>query len=187
MQAAIRACSPAHLGVALPFFPPATPNTSVRCGGWHPSTRWQPQTCLLGIIHEPLFDNACIRTPATAESLSPLADAAVSRNLKWVCNLPVATSSCSSSALLPDRWWCSMATAADIDRSGMRPKSSGQRPPPSDHPIVWCAPSCLTAVSLIILLSPTLPLHSSLACGSPAAPSPFLSPSPSCPKRCERS
>ena len=147
MQAAIRARSPVHLGVALPFFPAAPlprrtslarPALSLRhadyLGAMRRSAPFRAMAAAdmpaRGILREPLFDNACIRTPATAECLSarpplsPLAAAAVSRNLQRVCDLrnalrrwPGDVQLLQLLALLPDRWR-SVATAAVIPLHG---------------------------------------------------------------------
>lgn len=147
MQAAIRARSPAHLGVALPFFPAAPlprrataarPALSTRHADYLGAMRrTAPFRAMAaadmparGILREPLFDNACIRFAVTAECLSarpplsPLAAAAVSRGLQRVCDLRSALRRWPGDAhlqqlltLLPDKWQ-SVATAATIPLQG---------------------------------------------------------------------
>ena len=92
--------------------------------------------------------------------LSPLAAAAISRNLQRVCNLCGALRRSSGEvqlqqllALLPD-WWRSVATAADIPLHGpFCNVAQEQRPLPLDHPAVWCATFCLMAESGMIAVA----------------------------------
>ena len=182
--------------------PSATLTTSARCGGRRPSARWQPRTCLPGASSasrslttraSALLPQRSAFRPALLSLPSPLPPSLATCSGSATCATHFAgglgTSSCSSSlpcCLTGGGRWPQRQSSLSMGHSVMRPKSSTRRPPPSDHPAVWCAPFCLTAAS-VMMLSPTLPFLSPLACGSPAAPSVFLSRSPSCPGRCERS
>ena len=147
MQAAIRARSPSHLGSALPFFAAAPLPRRVTAhrlalsrrhadylGAMWRSAPFRAMAAsampIRAILREPLFDNACIRVPVTAECLSarsphsPLAAAAVTHNLQRVCDLRVAllrypgdAALLQLLALLPQRWQ-TVVTTQQLPRQG---------------------------------------------------------------------